>query len=45
MGLQFHIVWFVDEAYTLLGVSSESLSDRLYPETPVGVAPHAEDQL
>ena len=45
MGLQCHIVWSVDEAYAMLGVSSEGFSDRLYPETPVGVAPHAEHAL
>jgi hypothetical protein len=45
IGLQCHIVWSVDEAYAMLGVSSEGFSDRLYPETPVGVAPHAEHAL
>jgi hypothetical protein len=35
MGLQFHIVWSVDEAYAMLGVSPESFSQRLFPESAV----------
>jgi hypothetical protein len=35
MGLQFHIVWSVEEAYAILGVSPESFSQRLFPENPV----------
>ena len=45
MGLQCHIVWSVDEAYALLGVGSASFSERLIPETPVDLAPHAEHAL
>jgi hypothetical protein len=36
MGLQFHIVWSVKEAYAMLGVSPEDFSQRLFPENPVG---------
>jgi len=36
VGLQFRIVWSVDEAYAMLGVSPESFSQRLFPEIPVG---------
>ena len=35
MGLQFHIVWSVEEAYAMLEVSPESFSQRLFPEDPV----------
>jgi hypothetical protein len=30
MGLQFHIVWSVDEAYALLGVNLKDFSQRLF---------------
>jgi len=42
VGLQFHIVWSVDEAYAMLGVSPESFSQRLFPEIPVGAGCSAE---
>jgi hypothetical protein len=32
MGLELHIVWSVDEAYAMLGVSPEDFSQRLFPE-------------
>ena len=35
ISLQFHIVWSVEEAYAVLGVSPESFSQRLFPENPV----------
>ncbi len=35
VGLQFHIVWSVEEAYAMLGVSPQSFSQRLFPENPV----------
>jgi len=35
IGLEFHIVWSLDEAYNILGVSPESFSQRLFPENPV----------
>jgi hypothetical protein len=37
ISLQFHIVWSVEEAYAVLGVSPESFSQRLFPENPVWV--------
>ena len=35
MGVQFHIVWSVDEAYAILGVGPESFSQRLFPKKAV----------
>ena len=35
MGLQFYIVWSVDEAYAMLGISPEDFSRRLIPEDTV----------
>ena len=35
IGLEFHIVWSAEEAYTMLGVSAESFSQRLLPENLV----------
>jgi hypothetical protein len=32
IGLEVHIVWSVDEAYAMLGVSPEDFSQRLFPE-------------
>jgi hypothetical protein len=37
MGLQFNIVWSPEAAHALLGVSPESFSQPLFPESPVGV--------
>jgi hypothetical protein len=42
MGLQFHIVWSVEEAYARLAVSPESFSQRLFPENPVGAGSGAQ---
>jgi hypothetical protein len=35
MGVEFHIVWSMDEAYTILGVSPGDFSQRLFPERAV----------
>jgi hypothetical protein len=32
MGVEFHIVWSVDEAYAMLGVGPKDFSQRLFPE-------------
>ena len=42
VGLQFHIVWSVEEAYATLGVSPESFSQRLFPENPVSAGSGAQ---
>ena len=42
VGLQFHIVWSVEEAYAMLGVSPESFSQRLFPENPVSAGSGAQ---
>ena len=34
VGLQVHIVWSVEKAYAMWGVSPESFSQRLFPENP-----------
>jgi hypothetical protein len=31
MGVEFHIVWSVDEAYAMLGVGAGDFSQRLFP--------------
>ena len=42
MSIQFHIVWSVEEAYAMLGVSPESFSQCLFPESPVRAGSGAE---
>ena len=42
MSIQFHIVWSVEEAYAMLGVSPDSFSQRLFPESPVWAGSGAE---